>query len=101
MMLQVKKEHFVALFDLITGRKRAREALHVSEKAARRLAQESELIAEIGRIISLTPNIEEVYERFAEKVREVIPFDRIAVNTINMKDHTRTIRYVKGSRFSG
>ena len=96
-----EKEHFVALFDVITEHKRAREALHESEETAKRLAQESELIAKIGRIISSTLNIEEVYERFAEAVREVIPFDRIAVNTINMNDDTRTVMYVTGGGFSG
>jgi transcriptional regulator with GAF, ATPase, and Fis domain len=82
-------------------RKQTEEALRESEKGAKRLAQENEVIAEIGRIISSTLHIEEVYERFAEKVREVIPFDRIAVNTVNLKDYTRTIRYVKGDRFAG
>ena len=50
----------------INDRKRAEEALMRSEKTAKRLAQESAIIAEIGRIISSTLNIEEVYERFAE-----------------------------------
>jgi hypothetical protein len=44
------------------------------------------------------PDVTRVFE---EKVAEVIPFDRIAVNMVNMKDYTRTIRYVKGDRFSG
>jgi PAS domain S-box-containing protein len=89
-----------AMFTDITERKLAEEALRVSEQAARRLANESELIAEIGRIISSTLNIEEVYACFAEKVREAIPFDRIAVNTVNMKNYTRTIRYVTGDMFA-
>ncbi len=91
----------IANAQLFLERKQAEDALRESEKAARRLAQENELIAEIGRIISSTLNIEEVYERFAEKVREVIPFDRIAVNSVSMKDYARTIRYVKGDSFSG
>jgi len=85
----------------ITDRKQIEEALHESERAAKQLAKESDLLAEIGRIISSTLNIEEVYERFADKVAEVIPFDRIAVNAINVKDYTRTIRYAKGDKFSG
>ncbi len=91
----------VAFLHDVTEHKRTQEELRKREKAAKRQAQENELIAEIGRIISSTLNIEEVYERFAEKVREVIPFDRIAVNTVNTKNNTRTIRYVKGDRFSG
>ncbi|MHB8091465.1 MAG: HD domain-containing phosphohydrolase [Syntrophales bacterium] len=90
----------VGTFRDITDRKQADEALRKSEKAARRLAHENDLVAEIGRIISSTLNIEEVYERFAEKVREAISFDRIAVNAIDMTNHTRVIKYVKGVTFS-
>jgi signal transduction histidine kinase/CheY-like chemotaxis protein len=53
-------------------------------------------MAEIGRIISSTLNIEEVYERFAEEVRKIIPFDRIGIQTINPKDNTTTINYISG-----
>ena len=52
-----------------------------AEEAAARLAQENAVMAEIGRIISSTLNIDEVYERFAEEVRKLIPFDRIAVTS--------------------
>jgi len=79
---------------LLESLKLRSEALEVSEETARGLAQENELVAEIGRIINSTLDIEEVYERFAEKVREVISFDRIAVNTVNLEDYTRTIQYV-------
>lgn len=53
---------------ILAGRRRAEEALIRSEEAAQRLANETETIAEIGRIITSTFNIEEVYERFANKV---------------------------------
>ncbi|MCG6534555.1 MAG: PAS domain S-box protein, partial [Syntrophales bacterium LBB04] len=82
----------------ITEKKLAIEALRESEKAAKRLAQENELIAEIGRIISSTLNIEDVYGRFAEKVREAIPFDRIAIATVNTADDSFTIRYANGEK---
>ena len=68
------------IFQDITERKLAEEALRRSEKEATRLARENAIMAEIGRIINSTLNIEEVYRRFAEKVKELIPFDRIAVN---------------------
>ncbi len=66
------------IFQDITERKLAEEALRRSEKEATRLARENAIMAEIGRIINSTLNIEEVYRRFAEKVKELIPFDRIA-----------------------
>ena len=84
-----------------TERKQAEEALQQSEKDAKRLSHENELVAELGRIISSTPNIEEVYENFASKMGEAIPFDRITVSAVNLKDYTRTIRYIKGDKFWG
>ena len=81
--------------------KKADSAQRESEKEARHLAQENELIAEIGRIISSTLDIEEVYERFAEKVRESIPFDIITINIVNIRDNTRTIRYHSGMHIKG
>jgi len=82
---------------LFLERKRAEEALRRSEEEAKRLAQENAIMAEIGQIISSTLNIEEVYERFAETVRKLIPFDRIAINAINPEGTTFIIPYVLGS----
>jgi PAS domain S-box-containing protein len=81
----------------ITERKRAEEAVIESEKAARQLAKENELIAEIGKIISSTLDIDKVYERFAEEVRKFIPIDRISINLINPKDNTGTNAYISGT----
>ena len=81
----------------IAEREQAVETLRESAGAARIQAQENELIAEIGRIISSTLTIEKVYGRFAEKVRDAIPFDQIVVNTVNRQDHTRTARYIAGT----
>ena len=55
-------------------------------------------MAEIGRIISSTLNIEEVYERFTGELRKLIPFDWIAINTINREDNTVAADYVKGDQ---
>ncbi len=85
----------------ITGIKQAEEALQRSEEAATQLAQENAVVAEIGRIISSTLNIEEVYERFAEEVRKLIPFDRIIINIVNPEDNTHTIAYISGVDVEG
>jgi two-component system cell cycle sensor histidine kinase/response regulator CckA len=85
----------------ITERKRAEDELLRSEEEAKRLAQENAIMAEIGQIISSTLNIEEIYERFAEEVNKLIPFDRIAINIINPKDQTLTIAYVTGVEIEG
>ncbi len=85
----------------ITERKRAEETLRESENAAKRLAQESAVMANIGRIISSTLTIEEVYERFAEEVSKLITFDRISISIFNEKDGTTTNAYVWGTNVPG
>ena len=80
----------------VTERKRAEEALCQSEERARQLSQENAIMAEIGRIVSSTLKIEEVYERFAEEVRKLIPFDRVSVNSINPDRASVTIAYTFG-----
>ena len=84
----------------ITERKQREVALCINEKEAKHLAQEAEIIAEIGQLISSTLNIEEVYEPFAAMVKKIIPYDRIAINTIILKDHTRTVRHLTGNKIT-
>ena len=79
-----------------TDQIRADQALRKNEEESRKLAEENAIMAEIGRIISSTLNIDDVYERFAERVRNLIPFDRITIRTINPKDNTVTIAYISG-----
>jgi PAS domain S-box-containing protein len=80
----------------ITERKRAEEALRRTEERATQLSRENAIMAEIGRIVSSTLKIEEVYKRFAEEARELIPFDRISINTINPDRTSITIAYFFG-----
>jgi len=58
--------------------------------------QENATMAEIGRIINASLDIEEVYERFAKEVKKLISFDRISINLLNSQDNTTTIAYVTG-----
>ena len=80
----------------ITERKQAEEAQQRSEEETKRLARENALIAEIGRIISSTLNIEEVYKLFSEKVKELIPFDRISISLVDWEKSEVTFPYVEG-----
>jgi len=77
-------------------RKQAEAALQRSEGEAKKLAQENAIMAEIGRIISSTLNIEEVYERFAEEVRKLIPFDRLVINLIDTEKGIAPPLYIAG-----
>jgi len=80
----------------ISERKEAEAKLLKSETASKQLAQENAIIAEIGRIISSTLKIEEVYERFTEEVRKLVPFERIVINLMDHKTNTLTNTYVRG-----
>ncbi len=82
-------------------RKQAEEALQRSEEEAKRLSQENAMMAKIGRIISSTLDIDEVYYGFAEAVRHLIDFDRISISTIDPEHHTGTIAYVMGCEIPG
>ena len=81
---------------------RARTAeLRESEETARLMAQENAVIADIGRIISSTLEIEEVHERFAAETRKLISFDRIAVSLNNPEETTATVAYASGLELEG
>ena len=64
------------------------------EKSVKQLSQENAIIAEIGRVISSTLEIEEVYEQFAKEVHKLILFDAIAINMINYEEGTVTVPFV-------
>jgi PAS domain S-box-containing protein len=81
--------HFIAVEEDITERKRAEEALS-------RLAKETALVAEIGRIISSSLDVDEVYERFCQEVQKLIAFDRIAINLVDLENYTFSSTYVWG-----
>jgi len=75
--------------------RRWREVKHeITER--KQLAEEREVVAKIGQIISSTLEIDEVYEHFAEEVRKVIPFDRIGINIIYPEKDTYIVAYVTG-----
>lgn len=47
-------------------------------------------------IISSTGDIEKVYPQFAEEVRKLIPFDRLAVSLCNRAEDTFRTAYLAG-----
>ena len=80
----------------IGERKRAEEEKRRSAEISERLVGEMAVIAEIGRVIGSTLNIEEVYERFAAEAKKLIPFDGVSVNLKNPDEEAVTITYVSG-----
>lgn len=80
---------YQGIFRDTTERRRSEAALH-------RLAEENSLMAEIGRVISSSLDINEVYGRFGEEVRKLIPFDRLIINLSDLEAGTFVNAYVKG-----
>jgi PAS domain S-box-containing protein len=80
----------------ITDRKRAEESLKQSEENAKQFAQENAIMAEIGRIISSSLDIDEVYEGFSAEVKKIIPFDRIVINIIDTEKGIVKNVYIAG-----
>ncbi len=95
------------------GEKQAREVIRARRELAAsiRLAQheaeqrseveiarqrEDAALAEIGRIMSSSLEINEVYERFAELARKLIPGDRVSINIVNPEDGTFHNAHVSG-----
>jgi two-component system cell cycle sensor histidine kinase/response regulator CckA len=85
----------------ISERKRAEEEMCLTQETLKRLANEMEVLANIGRVISSTLDIEEVYERFATEARKLIPFDRIAVYLHSLHEGTVKVAYVSGEEIPG
>ena len=67
----------------------------------KRADQELALIADIGRLISSTLDIEEVYERMALQIKEVIPFDGVNVNLFDEQQEMARVAYSSGERIPG
>jgi GAF domain-containing protein/DNA-binding CsgD family transcriptional regulator len=71
------------------------------EETRERMAIETAVISEIGRVIGSTLDIDEVYERFATEARKLILSDRILVNLNNPDGKTRTVAYIFGIDVTG
>ncbi|MBU1744930.1 MAG: diguanylate cyclase [Proteobacteria bacterium] len=80
---------------------RAEEEQRRNRETAERLAEETAVIADIGRLIGSTLDIDEVYERFAAEARKLIPFDRLHVDLNNHNQNTITIAYSFGLTVPG
>ena len=68
-----------------------------AQEDQRRLARENHSLAEIGRIISSSLDIDDVYTRFSDEVRNLIVYDRIEISMVNQEQGTLVNTYVLGT----
>jgi signal transduction histidine kinase len=64
-------------------------------------AAEYAVLAEIGRIVSSTLNIDDIYEQFARQVALLIPFDRLSIAAIDLEAETSQAVYAVGGEIPG
>ena len=84
-------------YDELEQRVEARtEELRNSQETERQMAEENALLTEIGRIVSSTLDIDEVYEQFALEMKRLVDFDRMAVNIIDQEAGVFVFKYASG-----
>ena len=64
---------------------------------ARHEAEQRRGLAELGRIVSSSPRIEDVYDQFAEKVAALIPYDRLTISLIGAQLGFGVCAYASGT----
>ena len=65
-------------------------------EASQRAESQNAVMAEIGRVISSSSEIDEVYEAFAQEFRKLVPFDWITVNLVDSEQGSMTMAYIDG-----
>lgn len=65
------------------------------------LAAERAVYAEIGRIAGIPFSVSNVYERFANQVSKIIPFDLILITQLDLERDTFTVMFSLGTEVIG
>ena len=85
---------------LLSGAITAANQLELLEREAtdrRKVAEERARIAEIGRIVSSTLELEEVFTRFVDEARTLVPFDRLVISLNDPDGINATDVFVSGN----
>jgi signal transduction histidine kinase/DNA-binding response OmpR family regulator len=82
-------------------RQQVQKELQRSEQENERLYEQYAILAEIGRIISSSLKIEDVFENFAAAVRKLIPFDKIGISLVHTEPDTLILAYTVGVEVPG
>ncbi|MCI0847785.1 MAG: GAF domain-containing protein, partial [Chloroflexi bacterium] len=67
-----------------------------AHQAQRQLAEENAVMAEIGRIVNSSLDIDEVYQRIGSQVGKLVDFDRLTINLIDRENGTATSTFITG-----
>jgi transcriptional regulator with GAF, ATPase, and Fis domain len=83
-----------AFNEMIATREEAERALTLGEEEQRRLADENAVNATVGRIVSSSLDIREVYDAFDKQVRTLVRFDWLAISILDEEMDGQRIDYV-------
>ncbi len=97
LMAQALKAYYAELEERVDLRT---SELAESEERVREVAEESAVMAEIGRIVGSSLDMSLVYDRFADQTRRLIAADTIAIMTVHPDESTFNISYLAGLRLS-
>lgn len=70
--------------------------LNSERKRAQDLQLETAELSELGRVAGSSLNLADVYGALSERAARLIPFDRLAVATVDGPDESVTLEYVSG-----
>ncbi len=100
--LYIPEDFVIRIYSTDVTRMRAAHAAMIAAgEEARRLASENEILGEIGRIVSSSLDINDVYAGFGEQLRSLIQFDRLSISLVNMDENTFTNAYTIGDQIPG
>ena len=71
----------------------ANARLHAEVQAK---SKESAILAEIGRVVSSSPDIHDVYRRFADLVKEIMPCDQLSIGLLDQEVGATKLAYSSG-----
>ncbi|HBB17664.1 MAG TPA: hypothetical protein DCZ97_11965, partial [Syntrophus sp. (in: bacteria)] len=91
-----EKARIVISIKDITERKMMEESERRNREVAERLALETAIIAEIGRVVGSILNINKVYKLVATETRKLIPYDRLLVNRVKKGDDRFIVAFFSG-----
>ncbi len=97
LMAQALKAYYAELEERVARRT---SELADSEERVRAAAEESAVMAEIGRIVGSSLDMSLVYGRFADQTRRLIEADAIAIMTVHPAENSFTISYMDGLALS-
>ena len=80
----------------ISQRREAEAALSRLEEQQRLAAQDNAAIADIGRLVSSTLDLDDLFQQFAAELGKLVPFDRLNINFVDLENGVYRFKFISG-----